>query len=114
MRRAILQLDPAPDFLLVDAVTVDLPIPQRGLIHGDALCRSIAAASILAKVGRDACLRQLDELYPHYGLARHKGYPTVEHIRALELYGPTPLHRTTFTPVRQLALAFGRETAAGA
>ena len=114
MRRAILQLDPAPDFLLVDAVTVDLPIPQRGLIHGDALCRSIAAASILAKVGRDACLRQLDELYPHYGLARHKGYPTVEHIRALELYGPTPLHRTTFTPVRQLSLALGRETAAGA
>ena len=73
-----------------------------------------AAASILAKVGRDACLRQLDELYPHYGLARHKGYPTVEHIRALELYGPTPLHRTTFTPVRQLSLALGRETAAGA
>jgi ribonuclease HII len=114
MRRAILELDPAPDFLLVDAVTVDLPIPQRGLIHGDALCRSIAAASILAKVGRDACLRQLDELYPHYGLAKHKGYPTVEHIRALELYGPTPLHRTTFTPVRQLSLAFRRETAAGA
>jgi ribonuclease HII len=114
MKRAIEQLDPVPDFLLVDAVTVDLPVAQRALVHGDALSHSIAAASILAKVDRDACMRQLDELYPQYGLARHKGYPTVEHIKALELYGPTPLHRTTFTPVRQLSLAFGRETAARA
>jgi ribonuclease HII len=100
MRTAIMRLNPAPDFLLVDAVHVDLPLPQRGLIHGDARCHAIAAASILAKVERDACIRIWDEVFPDYGLAAHKGYSTPEHIQALEQHGPTPLHRLSFEPVR--------------
>ena len=103
MKRAVEQLDPRPDFLLVDAVSVDLPIPQRGLIHGDALCRSIAAASILAKVHRDAAMREWDAVYPQYGLARGKGYPTAEHLAALKAHGPSPHHRFTYDPVRRLS-----------
>lgn len=104
MRRAIEQLRPGPDFLLIDAVEVDLPLPQRGIIHGDALCPTIAAASILAKVDRDACMRHWDAVYPQYGLARHKGYPTAEHLDALMRHGPTPQHRMSYQPVRQLPL----------
>src|SRR5690349_2214201 len=74
MRIAVNRLTPLPDFLLVDAVHIDLPIPQRGLIKGDARCHAIAAASILAKVERDACMRVWDEIFPEYGLAAHKGY----------------------------------------
>src|SRR5690349_7607186 len=69
MRTAISRLNPAPDFLLIDAVSVDLPLPQRPLIHGDARCQAIAAASIVAKVYRDACMRVWDEVFPEYGLA---------------------------------------------
>ena len=100
MRMAVNRLNPAPDFLLVDAVHIDLPLPQRGLIKGDARCHAIAAASILAKVERDACMRVWDEIFPAYGLAAHKGYSTPEHYQALEQYGPTPLHRLSFEPVR--------------
>jgi ribonuclease HII len=100
MRLAVSRLAPAPDFLLVDAVSIDLPIPQRGLIHGDARCHAIAAASIIAKVWRDACMRVWDEVFPAYGLASHKGYSTPEHYRALQEFGPTPLHRLSFEPVR--------------
>src|SRR5579862_2875419 len=100
MRRAIEKLSPAADYLLVDAVTVDLPIAQRALIHGDALSQCIAAASILAKVERDACMRQWDLVFPQYGLKNHKGYTTDEHWKALEKYGPTTLHRFSFWPVR--------------
>jgi len=102
MKRAILMLDPAPDYLLIDAVTVDLPVPQQALIKGDARCRCIAAASILAKVHRDKCMHQWDATYPQYGLSRSKGYPTPEHLLALKLYGPTPFHRLTYEPVRKL------------
>ncbi len=102
MQRATLQLFPAPDFLLVDALNVDLPLPQRALIRGDARSRSIAAASILAKVHRDSCMRDWDVFYPQYGLARGKGYGTPEHMAALEQFGPTPQHRFTFEPVRRL------------
>jgi ribonuclease HII len=101
MRRAIEKLATPPDYLLVDAVTVDLPIAQRALIHGDALSQCIAAASILAKVERDACMCAWDEVFPHYGLKNHKGYTTDEHWRALEKHGPTPLHRFSFWPVRE-------------
>jgi ribonuclease HII len=101
MRRAALQLSPAPDFLLVDALSIDLPMPQRALIRGDARSRAIAAASILAKVHRDACMRDWDAFYPQYGLARGKGYGTAEHLAALEQFGPTPQHRFTFEPVRR-------------
>jgi ribonuclease HII len=100
MRMAVGQLNPAPDFLLVDAVPIDLPLPQRGLIKGDARCHAIAAASIVAKVYRDACMRVWDEVFPGYGLASHKGYSTPEHYKALEKLGPTPLHRLSFEPVR--------------
>ena len=75
------RLHPAPDFLLVDAVPLDLPLPQRALIKGDARCHAIAAASIVAKVYRDACMRVWDEVFPEYGLAAHKGYSTPEHLR---------------------------------
>jgi len=105
MKRAIELLSPVPDFLLVDAVSVDLPIPQRGLIKGDARCRSIAAASILAKVHRDACMREWDRVYPNYGLGQSKGYPTPEHLAALAKFGPTPHHRFSFGPVRILGSA---------
>lgn len=100
MRRAVERLSPACDYLLVDAVKVDLPLPQQNLIHGDARVRSIAAASILAKVHRDACMSAWDKIFPEYGLARHKGYSTPEHLEALDRHGPTPLHRFTFEPVR--------------
>ena len=104
MRLAVQKLAPAADFLLIDAVPLDLPIPQHPLIHGDAQCHAIAAASIVAKVARDACMRVWDEIYPQYGLARHKGYNTPEHVRALEQHGPTPLHRLSFEPVRLVSL----------
>lgn len=103
MRRAIERLNPPGDFLLVDAVRVDLPVAQLPLIHGDARCRSIAAASILAKVERDARLAEWDTVFPEYGLKRHKGYCTPEHRDALERYGPTWLHRLSFEPVRLLS-----------
>jgi len=104
MRLAVGRLSAAPDFLLVDAVAIDLTIPQRGLIHGDARCTAIAAASIIAKVYRDACMKAWDAVYPEYGLAEHKGYATPEHSAALREHGPTPLHRLSFEPVRARAL----------
>ncbi len=85
------------DLFLVDAMdTLDVRGQVRGIVHGDALCYSIAAASILAKVTRDRLMRELDAQYPQYGLARNKGYGTAEHIAALKAYGPTPIHRRTF------------------
>jgi ribonuclease HII len=99
MQIAVSRLNPAPDFLLVDAVPIDLPLPQRALIKGDMRCHAIAAASIVAKVYRDQCMRVWDEVFPQYGLASHKGYSTPEHCRAIEQYGVTPLHRLSFEPV---------------
>jgi len=101
MTQAIAKLIPAPDYLLIDAVTLDLALPQKALIHGDALSQCIAAASILAKVERDACMREWDRIFPNYGLRNHKGYSTDEHWKALEQHGPTPLHRFSFWPVRE-------------
>jgi len=101
MRRAIEKLIPAPDYLLVDAITVDLPLAQLALIKGDALSQCIAAASILAKVERDACMCEWDKVFPQYGLKNHKGYSTDEHWKALESHGPTSLHRFSFWPVRE-------------
>src|ERR1700727_512772 len=101
MKRAIERLNPTADYLLVDAVAVDLPLAQRALIHGDALSQCIAAASILAKVTRDACMREWDVVFPQYGLKSHKGYSTDEHWKALETHGPTPMHRFSFWPVRE-------------
>jgi ribonuclease HII len=100
MRRAIERLTPSPDYLLIDAVTVDLPVTQESLIGGDARCQCIAAASIIAKVARDDCMRQWDRVFPEFGLARNKGYGTDEHYAGLRAHGPTSLHRFSFWPVR--------------
>lgn len=107
MKRAVERLSPHPDYLLIDALTLDLPLPQKGIIKGDTLSMSIAAASILAKVERDACMRHYDQQYPGYGLASHKGYPSKEHLEALARLGPTPLHRRSFEPVR-VAAGYGQ------
>jgi ribonuclease HII len=104
MEMAVARLAPAPDFLLTDAMPLSLATPQRPLIKGDARCHAIAAASIVAKVWRDARMRIWDEIFPEYGLAGHKGYFTPEHASALERYGPTPLHRLSFEPVRARSL----------
>ena len=85
------------DLFLVDAIdALAVPGEVRGIVHGDALCYSIAAASILAKVTRDRLMRELDAQYPQYGFAKHKGYGTAQHIAALREYGPCPAHRRTF------------------
>jgi ribonuclease HII len=104
MERAVAALRPAPDFILIDAVPLSLSTPQRPLIKGDAQCHAIAAASIVAKVWRDDRMRIWDEIFPQYGLASHKGYFTAEHAKALEKFGPTPLHRLSFEPVRARSL----------
>ncbi len=100
MVAALSQLHPPADFVLSDALPLELLVPCRTLIRGDARSVSIAAASILAKVERDALLSELDLLYPNYGLARHKGYATREHLEKLRQHGPTSLHRRSFAPVR--------------
>jgi len=98
MRQAAEQL--APDFILVDGLPVPgLPCASRNLVHGDARCASIAAASIIAKVTRDRLMVQAETDYPGYGFARHKGYGTAEHLAALQRLGPCPLHRRSFAPV---------------
>jgi ribonuclease HII len=99
MRQAVLELNPPPDLLLVDALRLDLTISQVSLIHGDARSISIAAASILAKVERDALMREWDRRFPQYQLASNKGYPTPIHRAVLRELGPTPLHRLTYAPV---------------
>jgi ribonuclease HII len=104
MKLAVQKLEPAADFLVIDALYLDVPIAQRALIHGDARCHAIAAASILAKVERDACMCEWDAVFPAYGLARHKGYSTPEHADALASHGLTPLHRLSFAPVRSRSL----------
>nr|WP_320146047.1 ribonuclease HII [uncultured Anaeromusa sp.] len=103
MERAVLQLQPAPQAILADAVDLKrLAIPCQALIHGDALSASIAAASIVAKVERDRLMVKLDEQYPGYSLREHKGYGTAEHMAALQKLGPSPIHRKTFEPIRSM------------
>lgn len=101
MRRAVDGLSIRPDYLLVDARTIsEYSCPQRGVIHGDALSMSIAAASILAKTCRDRVMMEMDGHYPGYGFAAHKGYPTPEHINALQKLGPSSIHRRSYAPVK--------------
>jgi ribonuclease HII len=114
MREAVMRLQPAADHLLIDAVRLDCELPQRPIIHGDALSASIAAASILAKVERDRIMCEWDAVFPEYGLASHKGYSTPQHLEALREFGPSPLHRQSFAPVwrnpvPQEAFAFMRD-----
>lgn len=100
MRRAVERLSVVPDFLYVDGTfPVPFDLPQQPLVKGDARCRSVAAASILAKVTRDASMCAFDRLYPGYGFAAHKGYPTRDHYAAIGRLGPCPIHRRTFRGV---------------
>src|SRR5262250_647953 len=101
MTAALGQLAVPPDYLLIDALELDVLIEQKALIKGDARSVSIAAASILAKTHRDARMEELDREYPGYGFAQHKGYSTPEHLEALRRLGPTRLHRYSFAPVRE-------------
>ena len=102
MQRAVHGLTTEPNFILVDARKIpNCTIPQRGIIRGDALSASIAAASIIAKTTRDAHMLDLDRIYAGYGLASHKGYPTPEHCRALKTLGALPIHRRSFARVRE-------------
>jgi ribonuclease HII len=102
MRRALDALALSPQFLLLDAFPLPgVGIPQKPIVHGDALCLSIAAASIVAKVTRDRLMVQQDTLYPSYGFARHKGYGTQEHLRRLRAIGPCAIHRYSFAPVAE-------------
>ncbi len=101
MRRAYEGLSQTPDFILVDARTIpSCKVPQKGIIHGDALSLSIAAASIIAKTTRDNLMASMDVTYPGYSFAVHKGYPTPLHCRLLKELGATPIHRRSFAPVR--------------
>lgn len=116
MQRAVDQLRPAASYLLIDAMKLNCALPQRAIIHGDALSVSIAAASIIAKVERDRMVAEWDPVFPIYGLASNKGYSTPRHLAALREHGPSPLHRLSFAPVwsapvPQEVLSFMREDA---
>jgi ribonuclease HII len=103
MRRAVEGLRNPPEYMLVDARTIPhCAYPQKGIIHGDALSMSIAAASLIAKTTRDAHMIEMDRLYPGYGFSAHKGYPTPDHLRILKARGALPIHRRTFGPVREV------------
>lgn len=104
MLQALRNLKTAPDFLLVDAMVVpDTSIAQQAIIHGDALSVAIAAASVIAKYTRDQLMIEYDKTYPGYGFAKHKGYPTAEHYRALQQLGPSPIHRRSFRLIHEEA-----------
>lgn len=108
MQGAVAALQPAAEYLLIDAWDVpDLPLPQMAVIKGDAACASIMAASIVAKVHRDRLMVDFDALYPGYGFALHKGYATAAHKRALRELGPTPIHRMSWAPIRAVLRAGG-------
>jgi ribonuclease HII len=101
MYQALAGLSPAPDAALIDAVPLpQLTIYSQSLVGGDAISASIAAASIIAKVERDKIMDELDALYPVYGFSRHKGYGTREHFQAIQAYGPCPIHRCSFEPIK--------------
>ena len=107
MAEAVAALGLVPDLVLVDGLRVpELTVPQRPIVGGDARCSSFPAASVIAKVLRDRLMLHLDRAEPRYGFARHKGYPTAEHLRALQLHGPCPEHRWSFAPVREAAAAW--------
>jgi ribonuclease HII len=105
MRRAVEALPVPPEHIVVDARQIpNVTVPQTPLIDGDARCYSVAAASIVAKVTRDRMMRELHELYPQYGFRENMGYGTPRHLAAVEQYGPSPAHRRSFAPVRELWL----------
>jgi ribonuclease HII len=101
MAAAIGRLDPPPDYLLIDAVRLACPTPQRNLVKGDLRSHSIAAASVIAKVTRDRMMDAYHADYPEYNFAKHKGYGTREHRLRIEAFGPSAIHRKTFRRVRE-------------
>jgi ribonuclease HII len=109
MRRAVLALEPEPDYLLVDGIhRVPVPMPQMPLKKGDQISHSISAASVIAKVYRDRIMRAYHDQFPEYGFSQHKGYGTAEHCRAIVEHGPSPVHRRTFKRVREYGLDTGQ------
>jgi ribonuclease HII len=105
MEDALTQLSPPPDFLILDAIRLPrVLIEQRMVIKGDGLCLSVAAASVIAKVTRDRLMVEADRRFPKYRFLAHKGYGTAEHLRLLRRYGPCPLHRRSFRPIRKVAV----------
>jgi len=103
MKQAVEQLSPPPDSLLIDFMRLpEINMHQKGIKNGDGLCLSIACASIVAKVTRDHLMIELDGIYPGYGLCRHKGYCTREHVASLRRLGPCPIHRHSFRPVKDM------------
>jgi len=103
MKKAVDKITPPPDFLLVDFFNIpEIKLPQKGITHGDCLSFSIACASIIAKVTRDHMMVELDKIYPEYKFAVHKGYRTPEHLACLQRFGPSPIHRCSFQPVRDV------------
>ena len=106
MAEAVQALPSRPDFLLIDALSLpEVELPQKGIVRGDQLSFSIACASIVAKVSRDRQMTELDGVYPGYGLARHKGYGTRQHLQCLGRLGPCAIHRRSFAPVLGLSPA---------
>ena len=103
MQRAVDQVSLKPDYLLIDAMTIDTRISQQSIIKGDQKSLSIAAASILAKEFRDDLMLEYHDMYPEFSFNQNVGYGTKDHLRALELYGYTPIHRTTFEPVKSMS-----------
>lgn len=107
MYESIFALKPEPTKVLIDAMELgSLPMPHESIIKGDAKSASIAAASIIAKVNRDRLMDEYDKQYPEYGFASHKGYGTAEHIAALKKYGPCPIHRRSFEPIKSMVAEY--------
>ena len=104
MMEAIKQLKIKPQYVLSDAMKMNIDVPVKPIIKGDALSESIAAASIIAKVMRDRFMDEMDLKYPNYGFKKHKGYPTKDHIEAIKKYGITPIHRKTFKPIKTMLI----------
>lgn len=102
MKASIENLAIKPDFVLADAMTLDIDIQQDSIIKGDAKSLAIAAASILAKTARDQYMDEMDEKYPGYGFAKHAGYGTKQHLEAIDTLGVTPIHRKTFEPIKSI------------
>ena len=103
MQQAVTKLSPPPDSLLIDYLQLpEVSLPQKGIVNGDGRCFSIACASIIAKVTRDRLMVEMDGVYPGYGLAKHKGYGTQEHTANLRRLGPSPIHRQSFKPIRDV------------
>jgi ribonuclease HII len=104
MMEAIKKLKIKPEYVLSDAMKMNIDVPVKPIIKGDALSESIAAASIIAKVTRDRYMDEMDLKYPNYGFKKHKGYPTKDHIEAIKKYGITDIHRKTFKPIKTMLI----------